>query len=67
MDLKLQVLRQEVKQYGKKSERLKRRFLALIELTNFSKSMAALENLKTEPEILLAEESLNSVKRSPRS
>lgn len=35
MDLKLQTLRPEVKQFGKKSERVTQRFLVLIELTKF--------------------------------
>ena len=35
MDLKLHVLRKEVKQIDKKSARLTRRFLVLIELTKF--------------------------------
>jgi transposase len=35
MNLKLQVLRQEVKQIGKKSQRVKSRLLALISLTKF--------------------------------
>ena len=37
MDLKLQTLRQEVKQFRKKSGRVTRRILALIELTKFRK------------------------------
>lgn len=37
MDLKLQTLRQEVKQFGKNSKRMTQRFLALIELTKFKK------------------------------